>query len=345
MRTENMIAVMNGSVTQKTTANRDESVSVLVKRKILALDAGNRTTQWINPDGEVITIPSVIKHFDDWEDIPEGSTESPVIELLNEDFQVSESYVIGTEAKLQKGKAAFAYDKIKLAEKLMFAALEPHPSTDMLVVETLRVALPDSRNQDYARTLKNLEGTFNFIRNGQRVTASIRKVELVDETKPAFDYARKHNLFHRPDRINGILDLGGGTAIGRLYSPTGKPMRTQDVIGDGTYKLANLVSAAMQRTTNKSLDLSQIMDAIANQSYTTESGVMFASVFPKCCDSWLDEIRSEIRTRWSDFFKEIGEVLIIGGSAPLAKQLEVDTNKRFKIADNFQTISIEGMIL
>ncbi|MBD2773324.1 ParM/StbA family protein [Iningainema tapete] len=334
---------MTVSLTQTVITNRAESN--LVKRKILALDAGNRTTQWINPDGEVITIPSVIKHFDDWEDIPEGNVESPVIELLNEDFQVSESYVIGTEAKLQKGKAAFAYDKIKLASKLMFAALEPHPSTDMLVVETLRVALPDSRNQDYAKTLKNLEGTFSFIRNGQRVTASIRKVQLVDETKPAFDYATQRGLFHRPDKINGILDLGGGTAIGRLYSPSGQPMRTQDVIADGTYKLANLVSAAMQRTTNKSLDLSQIMDAIANGTYTTESGVTFTSVFPKCRDAWLDEIRAEIRTRWADFFKEIGEVLIIGGSAPLAKQLEADTNKRFKIAENFQTISIEGMIL
>ena len=175
---------MTATLTQPVITNSIKSE--LAKRKVLALDAGNRTTQWINPDSEVITIPSVIKHFEDWEDIPEGSTESPVIELLNEDFQVSERYVIGTEAKLQKGKAAFAYDKIKLAEKLMFAALEPHCDSDMLVVETLRVALPDSRNQDYARTLKNLSGTFNFIRNGQRVTASIRKVELVDETKPAF---------------------------------------------------------------------------------------------------------------------------------------------------------------
>lgn len=334
---------MSSVLTHPVTNGRVESS--LVKRKILVLDAGNRTTQWINPDSEVITIPSVLKHFEDWEDIPEGSTESPVIELLNEDFQVSSRYVIGTEAKLQKGKAAFAYDKIKLAEKLMFAALEPHCDSDMLVVETLRVALPDSRNQDYARTLKSLSGTFNFIRNGQRVTASIRKVELVDETRPAYNYAKQRGLFHRPDKINGILDLGGGTAIGRLYSPSSQPMRIQDVIADGTYKLANLVSAAMQRSTNKSLDLGQIMDAIANQTYTTDSGVAFAGIFPKCRDTWLDEIRAEIRTRWADFFKEIGEVLIIGGSAPLAFQLETDTNKRFKIANNFQTISIEGMIL
>ena len=334
---------MSSVLTHPVTNGRVESS--LVKRKILVLDAGNRTTQWINPDGEVITIPSVLKHFEDWEDIPVGSVDSPVVELLNEDFQMYARYVIGTEAKLLKGKAAFAYDKIKLAKNLMFAALEPHPSTEMLAIETLRIALPDSRNQDYAKTLKQLEGTFNFIRNGQQVTASILRVELVDETKPAYTYALQRGLFHRPDKINGVLDLGGGTAIGRLYSPSGQSMRTQDVIADGTYKLANLISAAMQRSTNKSLDLSQIMDAIANMTYTTESGISFASIFPKCRDTWLDEIRAEIRIRWADFFKEIGEVLIIGGSAPLAKQLETDTNKRFKIANNFHTISIEGMIL
>ncbi len=101
---------MSSVTTQAVTNGRVESG--LVKRKVLALDAGNRTTQWVNPDGEVITIPSVIKHFEDWEDMPEGSEESPTIELLDEDFQVVSRYVLGLEAKLQKGKAAFAYDKI-----------------------------------------------------------------------------------------------------------------------------------------------------------------------------------------------------------------------------------------
>ena len=334
---------MSSVTTQAVTNGRVESG--LVKRKILALDAGNRTTQWVNPDGEVITIPSVIKHFEDWEDMPEGSEDSPTIERIDEDFHVFSRYVLGLEAKLQKGKAAFAYDKIKLAKELMFAAFETPHNVDSLVVEVLRVALPDSRNQDSSEILKDLEGTFSLIRNGQRMTASIRKVELVDETRPAFNYAKKHSLFRRLDKINGILDLGGGTAIGRLYSPSGQPIRTQDVIADGTYKLANLVSAAMQRVVSKSLDLSQIMDAIADGSYTTESGVAFAGVFPKCRDAWLENIRAEVRTRWAEFFFEIGEVLIIGGSAPLAKQLEEDTKGRFKVADNFQTISIEGMIL
>lgn len=323
-----------------------QTQSSLVRRKVLALDAGNRTTQWINPDDEVITIPSVIKHFEDWEDLPEGSEGSPVIELLNEDFQVCDRFVLGFEAKLQKGKPAFAYDKIKLAQKLMFAALEPDADKEMLVVETLRVALPDSRNANNANILKGLEGTFTFIRNGQRVTASIRKVELVDETKPAYRYAVKKGLFARPtSKINGIIDLGGGTALGRLYSPSGQALRQQDVIKGGTYKLANLISAAMQRNQAESLDLSQIMDAIASQTYTTESGVDFSSVFEKCRDAWLEDIRAEIRVRWSDFFKEIGEVLIIGGSAPLAKQMEIDSKKRFRIVENYQTISIEGMAL
>lgn len=335
---------MAASLTQPVNANRKESE--LARRKILVLNAGNRTTQWLNPDSEPITIPSVVKDFEDWEDVPDGDIESPVIEWLSEDFQVSERYVLGVEAKIQKGKPAFAYDKIKLAKKLMFAALEPDTDKSMLVIEVLRIALPDSRNKANIEILKGLEGTFNFIRNGQRMTASIRKVELMDETLPAYKYARKHGLLHHPDsKINGILDLGGGTAVGRLYSPSGQPLRKQDVIKRGTYELANLINGAMQRTQNESLDLSQIMDALADGSYKTESGVDFKSVFEKCRLAWLEDIRAEIRVRWADYFKEIGEVLIIGGSAPLAKQLETDTKKRFTIVDNFQTISVEGMVL
>jgi hypothetical protein len=67
--------------------------------------------------------------------------------------------------------------------------------------------------------------------------------------------------------------------------------------------------------------------------------------FPKCRDAWLEEIRATLRTAWSQYFNEVGEVLIIGGSAPLAKPIEESTKGRFKVAPNPQTISLLGMVM
>ena len=88
------------------------------------------------------------------------------------------------------------------------------------------------------------------------------------------------------------------------------------------------------------------MDAIASGSFTIgTSGINFANLFSKCRSAWLDEIRAKLRTKWGQYFAEIGEVLIVGGSAPLATSIEESTNGRFRIAPNPQTIGILGMML
>src|SRR4028119_1709306 len=100
-------------------------------------------------------------------------------------------------------------------------------------------------------------------------------------------------------------------------------MRQADVIVPGTFQLAKKIDSALMPTTNQSQDLAQIMDAIANGSYQVGvSGANFAHLFSKCRDAWLEEIRATLRTAWSQYFNEVGEVLIIGGSAPLARSEE-----------------------
>ena len=50
------------------TQNVSEEPGSAFKRPIAALDAGNRTTQWIDPKGNVRTIPSFVKLLEHWED-------------------------------------------------------------------------------------------------------------------------------------------------------------------------------------------------------------------------------------------------------------------------------------
>jgi hypothetical protein len=191
-----------------------------------------------------------------------------------------------------------------------------------------------------------LANTYYFRRNGETIHASVREVEPVDETRPAYRLACAKNLYKSLKYINGVLDLGGGTGIGRLYSPSGNLMRQADVIVPGTFQLAKKIDSALMPTTNQSQDLSQVMDAIADGSFQVGvSGAKFAHLFEKCREAWIEEIRASLRTAWSQYFDQVGEILIIGGSAPLAKPIEESTKGRFKVAPNPQTISIQGMVL
>lgn len=316
-----------------------------VKRPIAALDAGNRTTQWIDPTNVVRTIPSCIKMLEDWEEAQPDSR-SVLVEVLNNNGEVKERFIIGAEAQRQKGVSAFTGNKCEMAKRLIYAALEPLPGTNTVIFDQLRVALPDARNTQNVALLKALADTYYFRRNGETVHASVREVEPNDETRPAYRFAVSTKLFKSLKHINGILDLGGGTGIGRLYSPSGNLMRAADVVVPGTFALAKKIDAALMPTTNQSQELSLLMDAIANGSFKVGiSGAEFGHLFEKCRDAWLEEIRATLRTAWSQYFNEVGEVLIIGGSAPLAKPIEESTKGRFKVAPNPQTISILGMVL
>lgn len=320
-----------------------------LRRPIVALDAGNRTTQWIDPKGTVQTVPSVIKSLESWEEAEpcDRSVLVELIEVIEGEQRFKERFLLGAEAQSQKGIPAFEQNKCELAKHLLYAALEPMPGQNTVIVDCLRVALPDARNLENVALLQALEGVHEFIRNGQRTYASIRKVEPVDETRAAYRYARAYGLFKNPTKyINGILDLGGGTGIGRLYSPSGGLNRGADVIVPGTFALAQKINATLLPVTGESQELSLIMDAITDGTYSIgTTGIKFAHVFPRCRDAWLEEIRGRLRTAWNGFMSELGEVLIVGGSAPLAKPIEEATKNRFRIAPDPQTLSIKGMML
>ena len=214
------------------------------------------------------------------------------------------------------------------------------------------VALPDSRKKDAVAHIREIEGTRDFRRNGIDIVATVRKVVPVDETRPAYRYAIAKGLFNYPKKINGILDLGGGTGIGRLYAPNGTMDRSADVILPGTFQLAAKIAAALTPQLGYSPKLPLIMDGIADGSYelgTTQTN--FKPIFQKCRADWINDIRARLKTAWINQLNSLAEVLIIGGSAPLAQPLTEATKGRFKVAHHPQIpqfpqlISLYGMAM
>lgn len=326
---------MTASLERHFKAARDPQTSLIRQR--LCFDGGYRTTAWISPTNQIKIIPSIIKNLENWEDC-QPDLDSVLIEFK------SDRFCIGQQAKFLGGKPAFQNDKIDLAPQLLLAALEPNPDERVVSINELLITLPDSRDRNAVEKLKALEGTYEFLRNGHHVVASVRRVIPVDETKGAYALAKKQNLFLSQTRPNAVLDLGGGTSIARIYSPSGSLLRDADVILPGTFALAKRIDAALLSRTGQSQDLTLILDAIANASFEIgTTGINFESEFEKAHKAWLDEIREKVKTKWSEYLPQLGEVLIIGGSAPLALPYEAATNGRFKIAPNPQTFNLQGL--
>lgn len=328
--------------TQSGTISRNSPQSPLIRTQVV-FDGGNRSTLWINPQNQIQKIPSVIKFLESWEEA-EPTKNSVLIENTNVKF------CVGSLAADLGGRPVHEEDKCDLAFLLALAALEPHPGQKVVTVSKLFVALPDSRKQGDRELLKRLEGTHEFKRNGVEIIATVREVVPVDETRGAYTFATKWGLYRSAKHINGVLDLGGGTAIARLYAPGGTLLRKADCLLPGTNALSAKINAALIPVTGYSQDSGLIMDAIEDGSFEIgTSGINFQPQFFKCRDEWLTEIRGKLKTSWGEYFSRIGEVLIIGGSAPLAEPLEAATKGRFRIVKhsqitNFaQYINLRGM--
>ena len=309
--------------------------------RLFAIDAGNRNIKWIDTKGNPHILPSYSLKLEDWQDTPKYNDKSVIIEIDGD------RYAIGQIAKELGGIPTYQQDKTALAHLLILAAIAPVQGSELpIAIDRLRLALPDSRNHAHRENLKQLEGVRTVTRNGVHLTYSIRNVEAIDECIGAFRYAKRAELFKYPSRPNGILDCGGGTTLAKVFSPAGDLMREADLVLPGTRNLARLISVALTPKLGYTPDLGMIMDGIGDGTLVYGSTeISFRKEFLQSQEKWVGEIRSEISDRWESLLRQLGEVLIVGGSAPLLKAIEAKTQGRFKIAPNSQFIGVKGMLI
>ena len=325
-------------MTPITEVTRLLSTQKAVRTEIL-VNPGNRYIEYVSVNGQMVRLPNVIRDFDaSWEDVPSPSTDTAIIER---DGRI---YAIGQAAKTMHGKAAFDKGKLSMMFDSVFAALEPSYGQSILRVENLKIAVPDTRNSEAIAESKKLQGTFEYTRNGQALITTVAKVTLIEEATAAYNYGVKTDLYQWLDAINGVIDFGGGTSSGRLYSPDGLMLREASITLPGTNQLAQSIQARLLKETAVSADLSAIMDGIENGSYRIgRNGATFVSHFASARDIWLDDIRSKAISQWNPYLNDLGEIILVGGSASLATSLEERTKGRFKVAPNPQDITILGM--
>lgn len=302
-------------------------------RTQLAVDPGNRFTKWI--DGQTVrSIPSYVKELADWE---EGGNDAHSYEI---GFN-GKRYLVGRLAQLMGGAPAFESGKADLAHLLILPALA---SDSPQRIEKLVIPTPDSRNQQTIAKLKELETTIEFSINGHDCLTTIRSVSAVDECRGAYDLALGRSMWRYPQNPNGILDIGGGTAIARLFAPGGALLRDADIVLPGTAYLAQRLAAAILPKVGSTADTGMLMDSIATGDYRYGStDIDFAREFVAVRDSWTADIRAKLKTNWAKYLPSLGELLVIGGSATLLQPMCEASKGRFKVAPKPQFFNLYGL--
>jgi hypothetical protein len=319
------------------------SVSGVLKIPRFVCDAGNRQIKFGSKDIQVV--PSYLKLLNPWDE-PVPDPHSCFVNYTGGNTKLVGRWVVGALAQELGGTATFKTEKAELLPRLALAAIKQTLGRGRAIIQNLRLCLPDDLNSEKVEVIRKvLVGTHQL----DDLVVQIQSITVEPEGAGAYRWLR-HTAQYRYDRINGTLDFGGGNTTAQLFSKSGMLLRDTRLTLPGTYKLAEAIAAdpSLLGTEGKgnSPKTELIMDAIADSSYTYgNTNVSFAQIFPRCRDMWLTGIREEIRTRWASYLSQIGEVLMIGGSAVLAEPLVEQTKGRFKIAQDPVFCTAKGMLL
>lgn len=304
-------------------------------RDFAIFDGGNRYLKLLTPSKQVKRVPSCIFELGEFDDKPAPSPNTMILEVDDK------TYVIGAEAVSLGGQWIFNNDKCKLAKITALIALQPKSGFSTVDVHDFRFCLPDSRNKANIEHFQSLVGEHSFLCNGVQIHARVRKVTAFDETRGAFRKAKAEGLFTFPDVLNGFISLGGGDGIARLYTSSGQANREADVIVPGTKDLSARINKALVAQTGITKDPALIMNAIEQGNYLLPCGTDFSKHFFDARDAWWSKIQDSVKTQWTRYFDQLGEVVIIGGSADLVRNKL--PNNRFKVAQNPQYYDLLGL--
>lgn len=342
MKTQEQLETLNGQAYPSAYGYMPPQDSAV--RSCVVFDGGNRFIKWIDPQNQVKIIPSCIKEVSEYQ--WKRLRPDPETVLLEVD---GKRYAVGKLAQDLGGEPTFQKDKCELAEILALVAIEPNPGLSNVHISKLAIALPNSLNDDDVAAVKRLENyplAKEFKRNGKHVCYTVASVEPLDETLPAFFYAQSQGFFSFPAVKNAIWDIGGGTSIARIYLPNGTLIHDAEVILPGTKALSQQVAVEMKEAFNLdfSPSLADIMDAIQKGDciYGTDR-LNFSGIYQSACEKWVESARAEIRSKWTQHLPQLGEVLVVGGSATLAIPICEASGDRFRIAPNPQLFNIIAM--
>lgn len=301
----------------------------------LAIDAGNRHIKVVADNGLIKQMPSYLAkaNFRDADAISyEGGDRTDL---------VGERWLVGNAAKHRNGEAIFYSEKADLMPKVVLGIL-PLLGSGSVNIASLRLCLPDIYGADSKALTAALKGTHQI--NGD--TFRIGSISVRNEAICSYQFLLNSGIF-KYARPNGILDIGGGNTTGVLITPEGDPIWDSKFTSYGAIELAKMVASHPDLVGLESKGLSPrldlILDAIASADRRYGSGKDIGGAIDACLPDFLNKVKAQMTTAWEPYLSSIGEIAIIGGSAPLFREWSAK-NPRIKVCLDAQFANAKGML-
>jgi hypothetical protein len=304
---------------------------------VISFDLGNRFNA-LTDGVKTVSFPSYSNRLSPNQDLHYDSVDF----VEGRSFRVdigAQSFTVGNIAGVFAARPTFSGEKWLKAKEFLFAGLAALGLDTTAVVSELRCSIPDDQDLSQRTPFETLaDKTHQFKVNGIEYTIRIDRVRIVAEGKTAWLRAMKEGLFRYPGSLNGVLDLGGGTAIARLIAPDGTIARDYEkVLKGGTSQLAAEIAAECRLLGVEG----KIMDAIADGSFAVNA-YDFRAAYEALLPHWVSGIRGELNTAWRPIENHYGQILIVGGSAPIFAPF-VKENPRYIPVANPQFFALEGL--
>lgn len=304
---------------------------------VVSFDLGNRVNA-VTDGAKTVAFPSYSDRLSSRQDLDFAQIDFKAGRSFRVDIG-AQAFKVGAIAGMLTARPTFSGDKWTKAREFLFAGLSALGIDTQAHIKELRCSVPDDQDTVQRSPFENLGGqTHQFKVNGTAYTVRIDRVRVIAEGKTAWLRAVKDGLLQYPQYLNGVLDLGGGTAIARLIAPDGTIARDYEkVLQGGTSQLAAEIAAECQLLGAEG----QIMDAIADGSFAVHA-VDFKAAYDALLPRWVAGIRGELNTAWRPIQSQYAQILVVGGSAPIFAPFVRD-NPRYVLAPNPQFYGLEGM--
>ncbi|MEO1208849.1 MAG: hypothetical protein AAFX78_04825 [Cyanobacteria bacterium J06638_20] len=303
----------------------------------ISFDLGNRVNA-LTDGKKIVSFPSYSDRLSSRQDLDFSLPDF----VEGRSFRVdvgAQSFKVGAIAGLLTAKPTFSGDKWAKAKEFLFAGLSALGIEQSAHIKELRCSVPDDQDLSQRTPFELLANqAHQFKVNGREYTVQVGEVKIAAEGKFAWLRAVKDGLLEYPAYLNGVLDLGGGTAIARLITPDGTIARDfEKVLQGGTSELAAQIAAECSLLGVEG----QIMDAIADGSFRVHA-IDFKSTYDALLPGWVEGIRAEMNKAWRPIQNQYAQILIVGGSAPIFTPF-VQDNPRYVMAPNPQFYGLEAM--
>lgn len=275
----------------------------------LALDGGNAFLKW-SYGSSIFIQPSWAIKIDYKQTLPEGT--------LQTDY-FGQHWVFGAIAKDLGGRPLFDLGKEVMTPILLKAILE---STGHAAINELSVLVPDDRHDKWTDSVQiDILGA-----------VPVTSVRFIAEGIPPYEWAKRNNIWLRPDMQNGILDCGGGDLSLRMFTRSGVIDWGKSRTLPGTKAYAERIAKVIGSDCTYSPQAGDILSSIEDGTFEYIDGgrvINFKAVAESVRLEWLDKIKAVIRSHWQSEGARVGQVMLVGGGVHLMEDGMVAPNKPY----------------